>query len=141
MNINEYFSKPSKFKNKIIVISVKDEASKYISGFVMGIGLGLSLKLKFRSSYVAVIDMRRDFIYEKESADRIECSYKAGEKYIDIVSAGFDSGNFSSVRVGEREYSCNSNGLNVVILKSRSLAPVDRFVCNSYLDKELNIER
>ena len=139
MNLNEYFSRPEKFKNKIIVMSVRDEASRYISRFTAGLDLGLALKLKFRESYVALIDFSRDFVYEKSSGAQIRCSYKVGKRYIDIVSAGFECGNFSSVKVGRREYSMNSNGLNVVILKSKSLLPVDSFVCNSYLDRELKI--
>ena len=141
MNLNEYFSKPGRFRNKIIVMSVKDEASRYISEFSAGVQMGLGLKLKFRNSYVSLIDGRRDFLYEKSSDSKIQCSYKVGRKYIDIVSAGFECGNISSVKVGDREYSMNANGLNVVILKSKSLLPYDTFVCNSYLDKELKIIR
>ena len=141
MNLNEYFSRPEKFRNKIIIMSVKDEASRYISEFFAGAEMGLGLKLKFRNSYVALIDGRRDFLYENSSDSKIECSYKVGKKYIDIVSAGFECGNTSSVKVGNREYSMNANGVNVVILKSRSLLPYDTFVCNSYLDKELKIIR
>ncbi|MBE6645654.1 MAG: glycosyltransferase [Ruminococcaceae bacterium] len=141
MNINEYFSNPKKFKNKIIVMSLKDEGSRYISGFYARGNLGLSMKIGFRDSYVAVVDMKRDFVYESASKSKIECSYRVGRKYIDVVSAGFEAGNTSSVKVGEMEYSLNMGGINVVVLKSRSLAPADSFVCNSYLDESLNIKR
>ena len=141
MNLNEYFKKPRRFKNKIIVISVKDEASRYISNFNAASDLGLCMKIKFRASYVAVIDMKRDFLYEKQSDSKIECSYKVNSKYIDIISAGFNSGNISSVKVGDREYSPNATGLNVVILKSKSLRLVDRFVCDSFLDSTLAVKR
>ena len=141
MTLNEYFKKNARFKNKIIVISVKDEASRYISNFTAASDLGLCMKIKFRASYVAVIDIKRDFLYERSSNSKIECSYKVGSKYIDIVSAGFNSGNFSSVKVGEREYSANATGLNVVIFKSKSLKPVDRFVCDSFFDSALTVKR
>ena len=141
MTLNEYFSKPEKFKNKIIVMSVKDEASRYISRFSAGVDMGLGFNLKFRSSFVALIDMKRDFLYEKSSDSKIECSYKVGRKYIDIVSAGFDAGNLSSVKVGRLEHSMNRGGLNVVIFRNNSLRVYDSFVCNSYLDKELRIVR
>jgi len=141
MTLNEYFKNPRRFKNKIIVISARDEASRYISKFKAGLRLGLDMKIKFRASYVAVIDMKRDFLYERSSDSKIECSYKVNSKYIDIVSAGFDSGNISSIRVGDREYSANLTGLNVAVFKSRSLRPVDRFVTDSFLDETLTVRR
>lgn len=141
MNLNEYFSNVSKFKNKIIVITVKDEASRYISGFTARYDLGLNMNLKFRGAYVAVIDPKRDFLYEKNSDSKIECSYRVGKRYVDIVSAGFESGNVSSVKVDGDECSLNQNGINVVILKHKSLSVTDRFSCNSFLDKALTIKR
>ena len=141
MTINEYFRKPQRFKNKIIVISAKDEASRYISNFTTASGLGLSMKLKFRASYVAVVDMKRDFVYERSSGTNIECSYRIKNKYIDIISAGFESGNLSSVRVGDNEYSHNATGINVVILKNKSLGLVDSFFADSFLDGTLTLKR
>ena len=61
MTINEYFKNPMRFRNKIIIISAKDEASRYIANFRAGFDMGLELKIKFRESYVALIDMKRDF--------------------------------------------------------------------------------
>ena len=141
MNLNEYFSDFGRFKNKIIVISVKDEASRYISGFTSRFDMKLKMNLKFRGSYVAVIDPFRDFLYEKSSNEKIECSYMVGRKYIDIVSAGFECGNTSSVKVGDLEFSPSRNGINVVIFKNKSLKAVDRFSCNSFLDRDLTLER
>ena len=141
MNVNEYFSNPKRFKRKIIVMSVKDEASRYISGFTARFGMGLNMNLKFRGSYVAVIDMKRDFLYEKNASSKIECSYRVGNKYIDIISAGFESGNTSSIKVGDNEYSFNATGLNVAIFKNKSLRIVDRFVCDSFLDGDLTVKR
>ena len=99
------------------------------------------LKMKFRASYVAVVDMKRDFVYERSSGANIECSYKVGNKYIDIISAGFECGNFSSVRVGDNEYSHNATGINVVILKNKSLRIVDSFFADTFLDGSLTIRK
>ena len=140
MTLNEYFEKPSRFKNKIIIISAKDEASRYVANFTAAARLGLGMKIKFRESYVAVIDMKRDFLYEKSAGGKIECSYKVGNKYIDIVSAGFESGNVSSVRVENNEYSRNATGLNVVILKNKSLKPKDSFFADSFADSSLSVK-
>ncbi len=141
MTLNEYFKKPARFKNKIIVISAKDEASRYISGFTAASDLGLRMNMNFRASYVAVVDMKRDFVYERSSSAKIECSYKVDNRYIDIVSAGFESGNVSSVRVGDNEYSHNSTGLNVVILKNKSLKPLDSFYADTFGDATLTVRR
>ena len=141
MTINEYFKNPMRFRNKIVIISAKDEASRYIANFRAGFDMGLELKIKFRESYVALIDMKRDFLYEKSSHTKIECSYKVDNKYIDIISAGFECGNLSSIRVLENEYSRNATGLNVVVLKNKSLKIVDSFACDSFLDSGLNLMR
>ena len=141
MTLNDYFKNPRRLKNKIIVISAKDEASRYVANFTAASALGLGMKMKFRASYVAVVDMKRDFLYERSSGGNIECSYKVENKYIDIVSAGFESGNFSSIRVGDSEYSHNATGLNFVILKNKSLRLVDSFFADSFLDGTLTVKR
>lgn len=141
MNINEYFGSAKKFKNKIIVISVKDEASKYIKKFTSAKNLGLKLPLGYRSSYVAVADASRDFLYEEASEGKIECSYKVKDRYIDIVSAGFTSGNTSSIKIDGEEYSFSKNGLNIAIFNSRSLKLSDTFFCDTHSSGRLLIER
>ena len=141
MNLNEYFSKPKKFKKKIVVISVRDEASKYIKNFVEKSALSINMNMKFQNSFVAVIDMSRKFVYEKSAPTRIECSYKVGDRYIDIVSSGFLTGPASSIKIGQEEFSLNKNGLNIAIFKHKSLKFVDSFNCNSYLDEALTVKR
>ena len=139
MNLNEYFANVKKFKKKIIVISVKDEGAKYIKNFTARAGLKIKMDLKFRQSYVAVIDPMREFLYEKSDSAKIACSYKVGKKYIDIVSAGFESGKISSVIVDGEECSPNRTGLNVVILKSKNLQLVKSFSCDTFADDKLTI--
>lgn len=141
MNLNEYFSNPKKFKKKIIVISVRDEASKYIKNFVEKNAISLEMNMKFQNSFVAVVDMSRKFFYEKSMPSRIECSYKVKDQYIDIVSSGFLTGSFSSIKVGNEEFSLNRNGINVAIFDYKKLKLIDCFNCNSYLDETLTITR
>ena len=141
MTLNEYFENSKKFRNKIVVITAKDEASKYIKKFVCGAKLNLKLNLKYRNSYVAVIDPRRDFLYEETSASKIECSYKVNDKYIDIISAGFLSGNVSSIKVGEDEYSLNKTGLNIAIFNYKTLKIIDAFWCDTYSNGNLILQK
>lgn len=137
MTLNEYFQNPKRFNNKIIVIAAKDEASKNIKEFVCGAKFHLKLNLKYRNSYVAVIDPKRDFLYEEASASKIECSYKVDDKYIDIVSAGFSCGNVSSIKVGDNEYSINKTGLNIAIFDYKKLKLIDSFNCDTFSNEEL----
>ena len=141
MDINEYFANAKKFKNKIIVIAVKDEASKYAKNFTSAEKLNLKLKLGYRSSYVGVVDFRRDFLYEETSEAKIECSYKVNDSYIDIVSAGFNSGNTSSIKVDGEEYSFCKSGLNIAVFNARSLKLSDAFWCNTHSSGALTVER
>ena len=142
MNLNEYFKKFKKLKASIIVITVKDEGSKNIKNFLVKEKLGLEMNFNFRDSYVAVIDKKRKFIYEKKSKEKIECSYQVGDNsYIDIVSGGYMCGNFSSIKIGNNEFSLNRTGLNIAIFNNKTLALIDSFVCDSFNSKELLITR
>lgn len=141
MTINEYFSNYKYFKNKIIVISAKDEPSKYFDLFVVKKNFGLSEKVEYRNSYIAVIDKKRKFCYEYASKDKYECSYQVKDKFIDIISAGYDKGNVSSIKIGDQEYSMNHRGLNFAIFDYKTLTLIDRFSCDTHMDNLLTIKR
>ena len=141
MNLNEYFKNRRFFKNKIIVISAKDSASRYKSEFFAKSNLGLALPLMYRDAYVAVVDMKRGFVFEKHSKEKYECSYQVKDRFIDMVSAGYNTGNCSSIKINEQEFSCNKNGLNFAIFHYKSLELVDKFYVNTHSDKGLTIQR
>lgn len=141
MTINEYFSNYKYFKNKIIVISAKDEPSKYFDLFVVKKNFGLSEKVGYRDSYIAVIDKKRKFCYEYASKDKYECSYQVKDKFIDIISAGYDKGNVSSIKIDDQEYSMNHRGLNFAIFDYKTLTLIDRFSCDTHMDNSLTIRR
>lgn len=141
MTINEYFSNYKYFKNKIIVISAKDEPSKYFDLFVVKKNFGLNEKVEYRNSYIAVIDKKRNFCYEHASKDKYECSYQVKDKFIDIISAGYDKGNVSSIKIDDQEYSMNHRGLNFAIFDYKTLTLIDRFSCDTHMDNLLTIKR
>lgn len=142
MNLNKYFKNERKFKNKIVVISAKDEASKYIWSFGARHKLHLDIDVDFRGSYVAVVDKKRKFIYEESSKKMINCSYKVSDNhYIDIISAGFDAGNKSSIKANNKEYSLNKTGLNIAIFNYKTLKLIDSFNVNTYVGTALKINR
>ena len=140
MEINTYFKNWKKFKNKIIVISVKDSASKFINKFITKSNIGLKCEISTRESYIAVVDIARDFIYERHSSQKITGSYKIKNKYIDIVSAGYSCGNISSIKVGDEEYSKNKRGLNIAILNKNNFKLIDSFYVDSHADEKLIIK-
>ncbi len=141
MNINEYFKDYKFLKNKIIVISAKDEASKHFNLFTEKQKFGFDKQVHYRNSYVAVIDIKRDFYYEYVSNQKYECSYKVKNKFIDIISAGYETGNISSIKIDDREYSMNHRGLNFAIFHFKTLDLVDSFFCDTFSDANLEVRR
>lgn len=141
MNLNEYFSNGKDLKNKILVISGKDEPSKWLSNFVHKENINLQMDIGFRNSYIAVVDYNRGFIFENSQSGKYECSYQVKNKFIDIVSAGFEGGNVSSIKIDDKEYSDNRRGLNFALFNYKTLALIDKFHVDTYGDKTLEIRR
>lgn len=141
MDINEYFGDLRHFKNKIVVIAAKDEASRFVGRLKVKERLGLDMQVGYRNSYVAVVDAKRGFVYEHASKDAYECSYKVGRRFIDIQSAGFGNGNKASIKIGDKEFSHNRRGFNVAVFHYRSLALVDSFFVDLNDDAALTVRR
>ena len=141
MNINEYFENFSNFENKIVVIAVKDDASRFADRISFKEKFGLQMNIKYRNSYIAVIDPKRDFVYENVSKESYECSYQVKRKFIDIRSAGYDTGNAASIMRGSREFAPNRRGFNVAVFHYRTLALVDRFFVDLSGDSNLTVKR
>lgn len=140
MNINEYFKKLN-LKKCIVVIVSRDEASKYISEFSEKSKLKLRAPLKYRDSYVAVVDKKKHFVYEETSQQKIECSYKIMDNYINIVSMGLNAGYRSSIKIDNNEYCCNKTGLNIAIFDNKTFKIIDKFYVNSFSDQTLTIKK
>lgn len=141
MDLNKYFKNPNKFKGKIIVISAKDEPAKYIKNFVNANKLGLRMNIKYRNSYVAVVDKSAKFVYEEVSEKKIECSYNILNTFIDIVSAGFSAGDSSIIKIENQEFSKKHRGLNIAIFKRKNLKLIDSFYVDTFADQDLTIVR
>ena len=141
MNINEYFADVRRLKNKIIVIVGQNECSSKLGKFHSKEYLGLAMDVGYRDSFVAVVDFKRGFVFEHADKTRYECSYQVGKRFIDIYSAGYESGNTCSVVVGNTEYAKKRRGLNVVVFHYKSLGVVDSFWVDTCEDKELLVRR
>jgi hypothetical protein len=107
------------YQDRLIVLSGKDESSNQLDPesrkYLRTRGSRVD-SLKLRDSYIAVIDSGK-LIYEDLGPRVLE--YKLPPKgnlpEIIVKSAGHDVGNFSSVKVFEKEYSINERGINVVV--------------------------
>ncbi len=141
MNLNEYFSNRKLFKDSIIVISAKDDCSGKLRRFTAKSILGLEMSVGFRNSYVAVVDLKRGFVYEHATKERYECSYQVGDRFIDIITAGRDCGDCSSIVVGSNEFSHNKRGLNIALFNYKTLVLQDSFFVDTCSDDALLIRR
>lgn len=142
LNINEYFKRIENISDVIIVITAKDEASNRINGFTEKDELGIKADLRWRYSYIAIVDKCRSFVYEQAGSGKLSYDYIVeGINTVHVESAGFNSGNISSVKIGDSTLNCsyNQRGLNVVLLNSKTLDIVDSAYCDSFADVDLKM--
>ncbi len=136
-SLNNYFNNIIDLNKHIIIISVKNQAAEYIHKFFSKTKLGLKMEISPSQSYVAVVNKQENYIYEEISDSFVEISYKLGKKT--ITAASEYSKNFSSIKIGDEEFSTNRRGLNFVILNNKTLEVVDKFFCDTYADEYLLI--
>ncbi|NUU74832.1 hypothetical protein [Paenibacillus xylanilyticus] len=133
----------------LIFLSVKDDGSQALNHKwqekLANYGVHKLTREYLRSSYINVIWKKgeRDYIslYEEVSDNVISKTLKPGHKikgftvpiHLEIKSAGYNSGNVSSIRVEGKEYSPDLRGMNVVVYdlmdsKVKRVHRVDTFV-------------
>lgn len=133
----------------LIFLSVKDDGSQALNHRwqekLANYGVHKLTREYLRSSYINVIWKKgeREYIslYEEVSDNAIFKTFKPGHKindftiplHFEIKSAGYDSGNVSSVKVEGVEYSPNLRGMNIVMYdlmdsKVKRAHRVDTFV-------------
>lgn len=141
LDLNNYFKNLSNLKDYIVVISVKDEASTNSKYFRAKSKLKISFNIKYRDSYIAIIDNSKDFVYENSSSEKISYLYEVENNNIEIQSAGFLCGSHSSIKVNGVEYSPNHRGLNIVLIRKSDFVVVERVGCDLIVGKELYVEK
>lgn len=123
--------------NYLIVFAARDEASyaitKEIEAALNRLGLRKSLEGKFRCSYIAAID-EQDVIVERLSSNALIYDETIDDIAIHIESAGGDTGNYSSIKIKDEEYSVNARGLNIVVY-DKSTDEVVSSVCFDLYDE------
>ena len=124
INHQEYCSSFLRFINRFssnqsIIISVKDEAAAAMSDHeilaLSRLRLNKPLWHAFRQGYIAVIISEK---VKYESLGFGELSYSCdlpGGSKCNIISAGYEDGNVSSIMIDDKEYSLNKRGINIVV--------------------------
>jgi hypothetical protein len=113
----------------IIAISVGDDAEDGLTSVQMNAlnDLGLQMDFEadfyFRNSYLAIIDGGVTK-YEATANRELEYHYENGIA-IDIVSAGYNDGDESSILVDGVEYSRDKRGFNIVVCDKESGLVID----------------
>ena len=85
----------------------------------------------FRASYCAV--KKLDMIVEAVSTERIEKSGEFDDLPWTIISAGYDSGNESSITIRNEEMSSNRRGLNIAVYSTTRDRVIDCVNFDTYL--------
>lgn len=132
-NFHEYLIGLSERKDATIFLSIRDEGTNALTGTIIedlkSLGLCTDLRGKYRNSYYAVISP--EGIAEELSVDRaVSQSGSAGGVEYSITSAGFETGNISSIKINGTEYSKNGRGMNIVVVENGSV--VDSVAFDTY---------
>ncbi|WP_138754952.1 interleukin-like EMT inducer domain-containing protein [Paenibacillus sinopodophylli] len=125
----DLFNEASPFS--IIILSVKDDGSQALNHKwqerLSDFGIRELTREHLRNSYINVIWKKYDNVYvslfEEWSDEPLLKNYKKddtinGFKFpmdIQIISKGYDSGNYSSIVIEGKEYSSNLRGMNMVV--------------------------
>ena len=132
--------------NQLVLISIKDEGTvgltPEVTDAMRKLGFECLLKGKYRWSYLA-IGGKIEGIGVIESLDdaALELKLNKGSKLGNITipfelymkSAGFDTGNISSIVIDGQEYSQNKRGMNIVIYDLDKKEVVDSMHFDTYL--------
>ena len=139
LQIKKYINNIKDLEKIIIIFSVKDSSHLLKNNLSL---LGLKNSLKYRESYIAIIDKSRNFIYENSSLDKMIYNYSVNDTFINIQSAGYNVGNISSVKIGAdgENLSINKIGLNIVIINSKTLEVLDQAHCDTCNDDDLIVD-
>ena len=139
LQIKKYINNIKDLEKIIIIFSVKDSSHLLKNNLSL---LGLKNSLKYRESYIAIIDKSRNFIYENSSLDKMIYNYSVNDTFINIQSAGYNVGNISSVKIGAdgENLSLNKIGLNIVIINSKTLEVLDQAHCDTCNDDDLIVD-
>ena len=112
------------YPSATLLVSVKDGATGRLSEETKQIfrNAGGNIdQLKFHGAYIAVFQ-RGKIVTEKidDAACELEFNDSQTGQAFRLASAGYKTGNYSSIRIGHKEYSPNRRGLNIVVVEENA---------------------
>lgn len=117
--------------NYITILSIKDEGVAAINDTIANefyrMGFREDFRDKLRMSYIGVINSEK-VIFEKFSEEAQEITMEIDGVLLNVASAGYEKGNYSSIIIDGKEYSVNSRGLNIVVY-DKTLGRVIGSIC------------
>ncbi len=119
-DLSQYLYELKKLTNKIVIISVKDNAGYWLDNQIndklQDLGLKVNLCGKQMVGYAAIID-NHGVVFEEvsENGGNITCSSRIDNNNFYVYSAPFNNNNECIISINEIDYSTNSRGLNIVV--------------------------
>lgn len=142
-HINAYTNYLLTLNHHIIVFSGKGDISKNLRFWKNKSLLGITNKflrwnVKENDNYIALIDTKNNFVYEKISEDKLSYLYQIpnSQKTIYIESSNL----LSKIEFFNKDYSYNKNGLNFFIINLNTSTVVDFGTCNIAKDQFMLVE-
>lgn len=127
-------------ENKILLIAVKDEASKALTTDIVqkmqSLGLKFELPNHYRWSYLAVLYGNK-VIYENLADEQISYNDKIGNINVSMLSAGYETGSAASIMIDGEEFAFNERGLNIVMYDKINDNVIDSVCVDTYADNKL----
>ncbi len=136
-DIYQYLERLSQ-ENYAIFITTRDEPVTAINDEVMealhNLGIQSELQGKYRCSFYAVISGSE--VLENMAMEMISCEgvLSDGVTDYDIVSAGFDCGNYCSIEINGEEYVVGGRGMSIVVYDLTLQRVVDSVCFDTYYD-------
>jgi hypothetical protein len=143
-NLVSYLENIKKVKDIAIIFSVSDEAANQYEKYntiLKTMNLNLDLKQKFRWSYIGIVNSNGKNYLEKLEDKKLEERLHIGKNLIEVISAGFNSGNYATIKINGKEYSKNKRGFNIVVYDYKKNQVLDSINVDAYGDPELKINR
>lgn len=131
------FMKIADNPNYIICLSIRDDATRGITQSeyeeLQKFGLNMRFVDRYRTSLAAVID-NGWVVAQKDGNMQLSCEYNPyANCEIKVTSAGYNSGNSSSIVINGKEYSKNKRGLNVVVYDKTTNKVISSAVFDTWL--------
>ena len=145
--VNVYFSYLSGTKGMYtLIISAKDECSRYWNEFIDLSELPLMIAPQPKSAYVAVLQGERT-IFERSDENQIYISLSSlvDGLFVTVFSEGCRNGRRgkekNEIRINNIDYSMHGRGLNFVVINNDLKKVIDSFYIDTWKDNKFEIKR